>query len=88
MNPRRPYALQPGDIVRVSPRWGGPFASANRMTARGHVAIAQISAGDVFLVVRISSGGVMVDIQRPDGTVWSMDKADLLPLEEVTVAKG
>ena len=88
MNPRRPYALQPGDIVRVSPRWGGTWASANQLTARGKVSVAQVSAGDVFLVVRISSGGVMIDIQRPDGTIWSMEKADLLPLEEVTVAKG
>jgi hypothetical protein len=40
------------------------------------------------MVLRISSGGVMIDVQRPDGTIWSMEKADLLPLEEVTVAKG
>jgi hypothetical protein len=80
MNPRRADALQPGDIVRVSPRWGGPFASANQPTAGLIVHIAQVSTGDVFLVVRISSGGVMIDIQRPDGTIWSMEKADLLPL--------
>jgi hypothetical protein len=79
MSPRRPYALQPGDIVRVSPRWAGPFAFA-QATARGKVSVAQVSAGDVFLVVRLSSGGVMIDIQRPDGTIWSMEKADLLPL--------
>lgn len=88
MIPRRPYALQPGDIVRVSPRWGGEFAPARRLTDKGQASITPISAGDILMVLRISSGGVMIDVQRPDGTIWSMEKADLLPLEEVTVAKG
>lgn len=74
-----------GDVAVVSPRWGGPAAGAVRLgtgSTSGRWHMGQMLKGEVVLITSVSSGGGMCDVRRGDGTAWSVERADLIPLSE------
>lgn len=77
----KPRPFEEGDLLRVEPRWGLPHAGVHRSES-DYVHVSQAPRGEVVMVSAVSPGSTIVQVIRPDGQLWTVEKWDLSLMEE------